>query len=545
MGYSVPKFIPTSVHARIGKGILTQAWEKRVSASRLEEPEEWLKRLGLTIGQARDLCKADLYFLAREVLGYTFFYAPLHRPLARKYQEYHALSMWLIPRDHLKTTLFTISGSIQEVLIDPNVTILICSAKLENTRTIMEDIRRKFVECQKLRFLFPEYAMEEKDLSRWNEWNTPARTSKEPKECTFTGSSVDSSVVSKHFDIIKCDDLVDDSNVRTTDGMTRVKQFFRRLWPLLRPAIGRLVVVGTRWDQDDAYNMIEEDMTGAGSFLIRMKCWEKDDRGKLYSIFPETDYGQPMYSIELLKQRRRQMREYEFSCQFLNNPMPDKENRILHPDQVQWTSRIPDNCYNFIFCDPAISTREEADRFAILCIAVDWKGNLFVRDCIADQLSISAAAQWIYEFSTLYSPQFIMMESLAFQEAYRQHLETIIRQNGGDVVISEAPRKTGEEKVRRIFGLQPFFAERKIFFLSGGRGVQDVVDECLGYSKKMSKRQNDDIVDALSDAPLHAFAPARPQGFMEDWSVADHFANQDLRESSAEFGAMDFHQVAA
>lgn len=479
----------------------------------------WLESLQLTVEEARSRCRHDLYWLATEVLEHDLYYEPLHRPLFEDFMGAPDLSLFLIPRDHLKTTSLTICGSLWAVLCDPNVCILITSSKLSNSMLFSDQIKRFLQLDNRLTFLFPEYKMglAGKAAGRRDEWSIPCRTKHVAKEYTFTCGGADASMVSRHFHLIFVDDLVTDQNIRTPEAIEQVQSHWNHLWPMLWPGTGMMVVIGTRWDPDDLYNTIIDRLKDEGALIRVRSALEKNQAGDWECIYPHTSApgpdGKPIvrYNKKILKKLRKRMGDAAFFAQFMNKPVPDAENRIVAPEQILWVDRIPEGVNNFVFIDPAISMRDTACDTAIVCVARDANENFFLRDVISGRMLPSETARFIYEFYQLYKPELIAMETVAWQTVFKEHVEYIQRTEMGMMVpMAELDRSTDESKLRRILGMQPLFQEKRFFLLRNGRGVDKAKDQLLRFSKTMIKRMKVDIVDAMADARLHTWAPPRP-----------------------------------
>ena len=480
---------------------------------------KWLEGLQLTVEEARDKCRNDLYWLATEVLEHDLYYEGLHRPLFEDFMGAPDLSLFLIPRDHLKTTSFTICGSIWAMLCDPNIAILITSSKLSNSLLFSDQIKRFLQLDNRLTFLFPEYQMglAGKAAGRREEWSIPCRTKHVAKEYSVTCGGVDASMVSRHFHIIFVDDLVTDQNIRTPEAIEQVASHWNHLWPMLWPGTGMMVVIGTRWDPDDLYNTIIVRLKDEGALIRIRSALEKNAAGQWVPIYPHTSKvgpdGRPVvrYNKEILRKLRKRMGDAAFFAQFMNKPVPDAESRIVAPEQILWVDRIPENVYNFVFIDPAISMRDSACDTAIVCVARDHNDNFFLRDVVSNRMLPSETARFINEFYQLYQPKVIAMETVAWQTVFKEHVEYIQRTEMGMMVpMAEMDRYNDESKLRRILGLQPLFQEKRFFLLRNGRGIDKAKDQLLRFSKTMIKRMKVDIVDAMADSRLHTWPPPRP-----------------------------------
>ena len=103
--------------------------------------------------EKRRRCKEDLLFLAHEVLGFKDLWAEvgdndhpyrviehmLDRRVDCGYDK--PFNLIMIPRDCLKTTLATVTKTIQRILRDGNVRILLTAATLDLSRKMLAQIK--------------------------------------------------------------------------------------------------------------------------------------------------------------------------------------------------------------------------------------------------------------------------------------------------------------------------------------------------------------------------------------------------------------------
>jgi len=134
----------------------------------------------LSIEAERALGKSSLYYLAKEILGYKDISENFHKPICdtlnfyRKEWQFH-----LHPRGHFKSTLITICETIQDLLINPNETILITNAVLGNSASFLKEIKSHFLFNEKFRALYPEYIPKSSaDEGTQEAFTVPARTDK-------------------------------------------------------------------------------------------------------------------------------------------------------------------------------------------------------------------------------------------------------------------------------------------------------------------------------------------------------------------------------
>src|SRR5688572_26244049 len=84
--------------------------------------------------------------------------------------------MWLLPRDHFKTTILTIGHAIQQLLRDPAYNFFFASSKDDHSLEWSNEVRYHFANNPRLRALFPPWCPRQiDDMGARETWTTPAR----------------------------------------------------------------------------------------------------------------------------------------------------------------------------------------------------------------------------------------------------------------------------------------------------------------------------------------------------------------------------------
>ncbi len=222
-----------------------------------EEPDAIIK--------LQELCKTNLEFLYKEVLGYDRWNTELHGDypgdpengvppgLAHYLRNSGPRKLILIPRNHLKSTVVTVAWSIQQILNNPNMRICINNAKYDTAREFVQTIQSHLDTNSKLAKIFGEFR------SPKLTWNRDAFTIAQRKlaraQPTVMAASIESTLNGKHFDLIINDDLVEPNNVNTKEQIQKVINFHKDCFNQIDKG-GIIVDIGTRWAAQDLYGYI-------------------------------------------------------------------------------------------------------------------------------------------------------------------------------------------------------------------------------------------------------------------------------------------------
>lgn len=252
----------------------------------------------------RELCKENLSYLVTEVLDPEYYKELLndfHFDMMQFAENKSKRKLLLVPRGHFKSSLVTIPIVIQTLLKNPNARILITNATLDNAQDFLRSVKGYMEGNEKLKYLFGEFKSD-----KWNEGEIiiKQRNKLQIKEASVMASSVDKSIVSKHFDLIIGDDLVNRESINTKEQLVKTQIYYKDLLDLIQhegktQEAGTVVIIGTRWHYDDLYQHImdKEDFD-----IFFRTCWND----KKEPIFPNA------FSKKSLESLRKSKGSYEF-----------------------------------------------------------------------------------------------------------------------------------------------------------------------------------------------------------------------------------------
>jgi len=167
----------------------------------------------------------------------------------------------LVPRGHLKSSIVTVGFAIQQFLINPNIRILITNAVWNRSRIFLRQIADYLTFNSPLKDIYGDFRVADKTWTR-DEITIAQKTSATGREATVTTAGLETALTGAHYDLIIHDDLVEESNINTAEQLEKVITFYRNSRPLLDPG-GRIIIVGTRWAEDDLYGMLLKELSGS------------------------------------------------------------------------------------------------------------------------------------------------------------------------------------------------------------------------------------------------------------------------------------------
>lgn len=426
------------------------------------------------------------------------------------------LILW--PRGHLKSTVFTQVEALRRAVLNPNIRILISSAKWDNAKTYLAAIKGYLRDPAFIALfgdLLPPGTEAKTHKNNEAELTLMSRTNLSLREATFTTTGIDKEKTGQHYDLIIHDDLVARDNVGNTEMMEKVIQYYRDSASLLDPK-REMWTIGTRWHPLDLYGWLLDGST--------------DPRCKAQMYNPHIDGCQCKIgvSIRQLKENdvyiypekfddevvadlieQDQLDRYSFASQYYNNPSDpsacwfrhsDIEAALVDPDTVYWRTdsdgkRIQRNLRWYTAIDPAESTSSRACKSAAVAVGIDQEdGTWYVDWAEGRRVETPGFLEMCIETYRRYRPVKFGMEmntrkSLAYSlKRYMLEVGTIFNieelkpQRVGDA------NRTKDERIKRLL---PLFEFKKIKI---NRTLKPLLEELYTIPSSTSI----DLTDALS-----------------------------------------------
>jgi predicted phage terminase large subunit-like protein len=443
-------------------------------------------------------CTKDLLRFNREVLGVetgggAVPLAPFHKELCDYViDEKSKKKLILVPRGHLKSTLVTVGYSLMRIAQDPNVRILIANATYDMACSFVGQIKKHLRDNETFKDYYGEMA---KDAERWSENMITVRRGKFgiKKEATVTAYGMGGNLVSQHYDVIIMDDVVNRDYINTAEQIQKTVLFYKDALDLLEPG-GVLLVIGTRWSDADLYGWImdktnpEQVYRSFDVFIRKAFSGNLDTGENLTLLFPEK------FTLDILQTLRREKGPFEFSSQYMNDPIPQENARF----KTDWMKTVLEDELRvreinyFTMVDPAISQKNDSDRTAIVTIGVDQWNNWFIVNIIWDRLLPNQIIDYIFSNWEQYQPKRIGIELVAYQKSLQYALVDAMRSRNIFIPIVEL--KADKSKEERIMGLVPRYANGAIYHLLQCPYREELENELLRFPRG----KHDDIVDALA-----------------------------------------------
>jgi hypothetical protein len=312
-------------------------------------------------------CFGSMYYFIKNALGRYRLTSSLHEPLCLQLESDHIKDVIEMPRDHFKSTIgsegfpmwrvlpfgdadedyLTKLGYADEYIFymrrmhRPASRNLLVSENITNSSKLGIRISSHYESNAVFRSLFPEILPD--TACRWSQYSLqqmlPGGKHTSHGEGTFDFLGVGGALQSRHYDgLLVQDDLVGRKAIESTSVMDKTIDYHRLVCGAFEGGDKNHdndeLVIGNRWSYLDLNSYIAENepffkITTHGA---RGGCCDRHPANQL--IFPEE------WSMEKLERWRKRLGNYNFSCQFLNDPAAP-ENTDFREEWLRYYELAP------------------------------------------------------------------------------------------------------------------------------------------------------------------------------------------------------------
>lgn len=385
-----------------------------------EEREETLRVIEEQFYRAMG-CKYS-YFLAVHILGQKWMDTDYCFRLCSDvdHNKWKA-NLWVIAREHLKSTVITALSTLREILENPNLTYCILSFKPDTAIGFLRIIRN-WIEGEGhgskfLRYLYSdifwedpkrgyEYDPEGNRINyTWNQSQITVKRKIECKEPTIGTSGIEGgSITGMHFSRLIFDDAETADSVKTPENIETITQNITNLFNAGQTSDLKFCMVGTFYAREDTYCKLL--FSGIIKEAVIQPCWDEQEVSGVY------------YSKEVLEDKRSKMTPQVWATQMECDPSMSSSNNF----QAEWVYNnrwtIDDgweSMCTYALVDPAGTPTNKSDYTAIITFSLDSTGHIYIRDIIRDKLTLDQKFFKLAEVNTRFRPMRILYERVGMQ----------------------------------------------------------------------------------------------------------------------------------
>lgn len=307
--------------------------------------------------------RADRFFLLVVLMGR---HDALHPWLYERCREVEAdpdgyLDLWA--REHYKSTIITYAGSIQEIIMDPDISIGIFSHTRPTATKFLSQIKLELETNERLKATYPDVFFQNPKVEspKWSEEKgiVVKRTTNSKEATVEAWGLVDGQPVGSHFKLRIYDDVVTRESVSTPEQVTKTTDahsLSSNLGARGPDGTMRAWHVGTRYSFADTYADIME---------------RKALKPRLYPATKDgTADGEPVFLTAAgWAQKKIEQPMNILAAQMLVNPAAGNQ-ALFQKENLTFGDVRPATLNIYILTDPASSRKKGNDRTAMYVIGV-------------------------------------------------------------------------------------------------------------------------------------------------------------------------------
>jgi predicted phage terminase large subunit-like protein len=384
----------------------------------------------------------DLYFLCKYILGFWWLCWQPHKEFADNIQagiDLDLTPLYLLPRGHCKTLIFTVGHTIQIYLNTPTESIAIICALNKISEWKMRVLKQIVETNVPLHDLFPGlfWPLPTGQPKRGIKWDStelvlPGGVEVPRQEPSIGCYGLDNMPTSLHFKIIKCDDLVIPETVTTMEQMKKSADNYGTIDSSILMPMGYISICGTIYDDADIHRTME-DAPEVYSTYKRPASYNPANGLPLLPMDPKAVALWPeQFPLNVLEKKRSNplVGDYIFSCQFLLDPVPDDKNAFFNIANFQRYLKLPEYLRIYAGADLAISELDSACDTAIVVVGIDRNNDMYIIDVHYGKWNGMEIVDRLLHVQALYKPRLFGLEGENIQKALMPFLRSEMRDTG-------------------------------------------------------------------------------------------------------------------
>lgn len=425
----------------------------------------------------------DLFFFCKEILGYDRAAKKPHGELAKFLNNSKTKKkLILMPRGSYKSSIVTIGKCVQDLVKNPNETILIASETQRKAIKFVKEIKGQIEQNPKFKALYGDW-VNKGNTWKENEFIIAPRNKVKKEPSVMAGSLEKGALTGFHFSKIYLDDVVSISNINSPEQIEKTIDYYKLLLSILNPD-GEIYICGTRWGAWELYSWIlDKENPEHENFDIFHRPAEDED-GNL--TMPH------ILSREFLDDIRATQGEYIYNCQYLNKVV-NSDLSTFKQEHIQLYTDPPKGLIYFMSVDPAISVKERSDYSGVIVVGVDYEHNWWVEEALNLKVEPNDLMEEIFKLNAKYEPMMCLgMEKFALEKVLKVNLTLEMDKRNTFIPITDIGTDTRISKEARIRALQPRFENKQIFIKKG-------LDALTHQIVQHPAGKHDDLIDCLKN----------------------------------------------
>ena len=427
----------------------------------------------LTANQEAFLACNDRFYMLTRVLGKVDAVHPWIFKQCRMVEREPDGFLDLWARYHYKTSIITTAGSIQEMAVNPDVTIALFSVTSKVARKFLRGIQETLEKNEHLKRIFPDCFFENprRDAPLWalDQGLIIKRNTTRNEPTMSAWGLVDGMPTGGHWDILLYNDIITEKLVGNQDMVAKATASYELSTNLGVGEGTRKWMEGTRYSFADTYGFLIEQG------IVRPRIFPATHNGREHDHYidkrGEKQINPVFVSLEQWQTIKREQRA-TYAAQMLQNPLAGKQNTFL-PQTLRRYLMRPRTLNVYIMGDYASGEKKDkkTDYSAMVAVGIDHAGNKYLLDGARYRMNLSERWKELKRLWLRWThAQGVQFVSVGYErygaQSDIQYFEEQMRKEGEPKFgIRELnwPRAGGGSKAARIQRLEPDFSNNKFY----------------------------------------------------------------------------------
>ncbi len=289
--------------------------------------------------------------------------------------------LYLIGHHYVTThnsTIITFAGNIQDILVDPEITIGLFACTRDIARPFLAQIKQELEGNEELKKLYPDvlWTNPRSEAPSWSvDGGLIVKRTGNPKEGTIEAHGlIDAMPTGRHFKKLIFDDIVTERHVTNPEQIRKATERVELSDNLGSGEGTRKQMVGTRYSFADSYGHLLDHG------IVKARIYPATDDGTLD--------GKPVFLSQATWDEKKKAQRGTIAAQMLQNPIAGKENTFRTSWLLPYWVR-PTMMNVYIMGDPSKGKSKTSDRTALAVVGIDTMGNKHLLDGYCHRMPLS------------------------------------------------------------------------------------------------------------------------------------------------------------
>jgi hypothetical protein len=390
------------------------------------------------------------------------------------------------------------------------------TATKENAWNMSGDVRHSLLENELLHWVFPELP------TRETHYDSLTKNRVQVRHVRLDFSSLETTMVSRHYPNWLNDDLENDINAKTEYTREELKKTWRYqkaiLTKIKSKGVGREIEVGTPYH----HNGLTWTIRNMPRYSkLEIPCYINRDKS-------QGVWYDELYTVQDFEAKREEMGSSIFSAQYLLLPLSD-EDSLCPESWLRYWDKLPDIRWRTMVVDPGGATPGVSDATGITICDTDENGTIYVVYAEEHFVTPLKMLELIENLKKQFDPDDIRVEkeksSVTIADIMQHRFSNL-----GIAFVEHRGRAKGDSKNQinsRIWRLRQWFETKRILF---GRNMPQMIDQVITFPQTTTNR--DDLIDSLAyhldirRIPKRKSKLILPSGREFEPSVEESFENE-------------------